>query len=387
MIARPVDSFPNFARAFFRVNRVNRVTQGDSVLLFLLVLLTFLSCTVLYSASGQDLGLVLRQLARFGIGFILMFLLMQVPINTYRWWAPWAYVVSVLLLLAVLFFGEVVNGARRWIDLAFIRFQPSEVFRIVLPLMVCYLIARESVHSQAWKFILAIPVIVAPVILVILQPDFGTALLIGIAGFLPLFLAGIHWGWLLGATAGLVGASPFIWHAMLDYQRQRLLAFLNPESDPFGAGYHIIQSKIAIGSGGIWGKGWLDGSQSQLDFLPERATDFIFATFAEEFGFVGVAVLFVLYLVILLRSVGIALNAGSEFERLLAAGLVLSLFVYFVVNIGMVSGLIPVVGAPLPLMSYGGTSIVISLAVFGMLMAISQHKPLMKDQPTDIEPV
>ena len=366
----------NRFQAFISILR--RFTHGDNVLLFLLLVLSGLSCFVLYSTSGQDFNLVLRHITRFSLGFALMFFLMQVPINLYRWWAPWFYGVCLLLLFLVFLFGDFAKGARRWLDIGFIQFQPSEIFKLAIPMMICYLFSEELTCSRMWKFILTIPVIVLPVTLVILQPDFGTAFLLGVSGVLVLFLAGLHWGWIVGFFCCAIGASPFIWHSLLAYQQQRLLTFLNPENDPFGASYHIIQSKIAVGSGGIWGKGWLNGTQSQLDFLPERSTDFIFAAFAEEFGFVGVGLLFFIYSLILARGLRIALHAHTDFERFLAAGLTLALFVYFAVNVGMVSGLVPVVGAPLPLMSYGGTSTVTLFAAFGMLMAIYQNRPLMR---------
>ena len=358
------------------LEKVRRFTQGDDVILILLVLFTLLSCAMLYSASGQDLALVMRQLARFGVGFLLMFLLMQVTVNVYHWWTPAFYGLCVLLLWLVLFYGETAKGAQRWLDIGFTRFQPSELLKIAVPLMVCYIFSEEIRFARIWKFLLALLIIILPAILVMMQPDFGTALLVSFIGLSVLFLAGLHWGWIVGMVVLLATVSPIVWNNLLDYQRQRLLVFSNPENDALGAGYHIIQSKIAIGSGGLWGKGWLNGTQSHLGFLPERSTDFIFSTFAEEFGFIGVLVLFFMYSLLIVRGIKIAMIAVTDFERLLASGLTLALFVYFSVNVGMVSGMIPVVGAPLPLMSYGGTSTVTVFAAFGVIMAIYKNRPL-----------
>ena len=260
---------------------------GDSILCSLLFLLALLSLVILYSAGNQDMDLVIRHVLRLAIGFVLMFVLMQLSENTYQWWSVWFYVLSIVLLVLVLFVGDLIKGAQRWIDLWVIQFQPSELLKITTPLLVCFLFVHEQLASRWWKFVVAIPVIALPVLLVALQPDLGTAILIGVSGLIVFFLAGLGWGWIIGGMVAMVGLSPILWSMMIDYQKQRLLVFLNPEQDPLGAGYHTIQSKVAIGSGGIWGKGWLGGTQSHLDFVPERATDFIFASFAEEFGFSG----------------------------------------------------------------------------------------------------
>ena len=369
----------------------------DYTLIGALAALTAVSGVTLYSAGGQDVGLVLRQGLRFGLGFVALFALAQVPVAAYRKWGPLLYLIGVLFLLLVLFIGDVSKGAQRWLDLWVIKFQPSELLKIGVPMALCWLFASGvsrtdaavteaggkdgKVRPPAWKFIAALALLAVPAVIVALQPDFGTAVLIAMSGVFVVFLVGIPWLWIgLGAVAALALA-PVVWHSLLDYQRQRLLVFLDPESDPLGAGYHIIQSKIAIGSGGLWGKGWLQGSQSQLDFIPERATDFVFAVFSEEFGFAGICVLVSLYLLIMYRGFKISMNAADEFGRLLAGALILSFFLSFFVNVGMVSGLLPVVGVPLPLVSYGGTSVVTLLASFGVLMAIARYRPMMRNVP------
>ncbi len=367
------DSFVIGARLPLR-----RFFELDYVLLAALAALAVLSGVTLYSAGGQDAGLIMRQTARFGVGFALMLMLAQVPVAVYRKLSPWLYLLGVLSLLLVLFAGDISKGAQRWLDLWVVKFQPSELLKLVVPMALCWLFASDHPIPRAWKFVLAPVLVAVPVLIVALQPDLGTAILIAMSGLFVIFLAGFHWFWIILFAGASLAIAPVVWHSLLDYQKQRLLAFFNPESDPLGAGYHIIQSKIAIGSGGIWGKGWLQGSQSQLDFIPERATDFIFAVFSEEFGFVGICLLVSLYLLVVFRGFTISLKAADEFGRLLAGGLVLSFFLSFFVNVGMVSGLLPVVGVPLPLVSYGGTSVVTLLASFGILMAVARYRPMMR---------
>ncbi len=361
------------ARSFLR-----RLFELDYVLLTALMALAVLSGVTLYSAAGQDVDVIIRQTARFGVGFALLFMLAQVPVAAYRKWSVWLYLLGLLLVLLVLLVGDISKGAQRWLDLWAIKFQPSELLKLGLPMMLCWLFASDSRIPRGWRFVLALALLAAPVAVVALQPDLGTAILIAMSGLFVIFLAGVRWWWIsLSAVAALL-LTPVVWYSLLDYQKQRVIAFLNPESDPLGAGYHIIQSKIAIGSGSIWGKGWLQGSQSQLDFIPERATDFIFAVFSEEFGFVGICLLISLYLLIVFRGFMISLQAADEFGRLFAGSFMLSFFLYFFVNISMVSGLLPVVGVPLPLVSYGGTSVVTLLASFGILMAIERYRPMMR---------
>lgn len=357
---------------------LRRFFDLDYVLLAALLALASLSAAVLYSAGGQDLGIVARQVARFGIGFALLFALAQVPVAAYRRWSLWLYLLGVLFLLLVLFVGDISKGAQRWLDLWVVKFQPSELLKIATPMALCWLFALDSRVSRSWKFVLSPVLLAVPVAIVAMQPDLGTAALIAMSGLFVIFLAGFHWLGIVSAVAAALLSAPIVWHSLLDYQKQRLLAFFNPEADPLGAGYHIAQSKIAIGSGGVWGKGWLQGSQSQLDFIPERTTDFVFAVFSEEFGFVGICVLITLYLLIVARGVMISVKAADEFCSLLAGGFILSFFLSLFVNIGMVSGLLPVVGVPLPLISYGGTSIVTLLASFGILMAVAKYRPMMR---------
>ena len=347
----------------------------DPALLAGLVALSLLGLVVLYSAAGQDPQALVRQLIRLGVAFGVMFIMAQIPPRNLCQWTPWLYAGGVALLVAVWFFGAMGKGAQRWLDLGFMRFQPSEVMKLLVPMMVAWFVARNPLPPSLWRVLGAAGFILVPMALIILQPDLGTALLIGSAGFFALFVAGIQWRLLIGAGVALAAAAPLAWKFLLhDYQRQRVLTFLNPESDPLGAGYHIIQSKIAIGSGGLFGKGWLNGTQSHLDFLPERSTDFIFAVYGEEFGLLGILALLALYLFIVLRGLYIATQAGDAYSRVVGASLSLTFFVYLFVNTGMVTGLLPVVGVPLPLVSYGGTSMVTLMAGFGILMSIRTHR-------------
>jgi rod shape determining protein RodA len=353
-----------------------RCLRLDLTLLAALTLLATVGLVVLYSAGGGDLELVLRQGVRLGLGVGVMLMLAQIRSDTLKAWTPWLYAAGMVLLLAVMLFGEVSKGAQRWLDLGVVRFQPAEVMKLVVPMMLAWYFAGRRLPPRYWQSLLALALVLLPVGLIAEQPDLGTAILVGSAGAFVIFLAGISWR--LMATLGLMGviSAPVLWHFLHDYQRQRVLTLLNPESDPLGAGYHIIQSKIAIGSGGLYGKGWLNGTQSQLDFLPERHTDFIFAVHGEEFGFLGVILLLAIYALIVWRGLTIAAGSKDVYSRLLAGSLSLSFFVYFFVNIGMVSGLLPVVGVPLPLVSYGGTSMVTLMAAFGMLMSMHSQRRL-----------
>ena len=346
----------------------------DLPLLAGLLLLSAFGLAVLYSANGQDLGGVERQLARLGLAYGLMFALAQVSPARLQRWSPPIYVAGVLMLVAVLAIGDVGKGAQRWLDLGVIRFQPSELLKLAVPMMVAWLLAARPLPPGLGRVIGAAALTLAPAILIAKQPDLGTAVLVAGAGIAVLFIGGLSWRliFLIGGTTAAL--TPLVWYHMRDYQRQRVMTFLDPESDPLGAGYHIIQSQIAIGSGGIQGKGWLNGTQSHLEFLPERHTDFIFAVIGEELGLSGILILLALYVFIIYRGLSIAVNAQDSYGRLLAGGLSLVFFVYVFVNTGMVTGLLPVVGVPLPLVSYGGTSMVTLLASFGMLMAIQTHR-------------
>ncbi len=348
----------------------------DLPLLTGLLLLSCYGLAILYSASGQDLHQVEKQALRLLIAFGAMFFLAQIPPQTLRRWSPWLYGVGVSLLIAVLVMGVMGKGAQRWLDLGFMRFQPSELVKLAAPMMLAWFLSSKPLPPN-WKQIMVSLVLLAiPVLLIAKQPDLGTAILVASSGLFVLFLAGISWRLIIGLGLLATAAAPAIWYLMHDYQRRRVLTFLNPESDPLGAGYHIIQSKIAIGSGGLYGKGWLNGTQSQLEFLPERHTDFIFAVLGEEFGFIGVLVLLAIFLFIILRGLYMASQAQDSYSRLLAGALVLVFFVYLFVNMGMVSGILPVVGVPLPMVSYGGTSLVTLMAGFGMLMSIHTHRKL-----------
>ena len=356
---------------------VMRTLHLDPPLLIGLVTLAAFGLVVLFSAGGEDMDLMIRQAIRLGLAFFVMLMFAQVSMPTLARWSPWIYAGGVILLMLVLLMGEVGKGAQRWLDLGFFRFQPSEMMKLAVPMMVAWYFADKPLPPRFRQLLAAGILVAVPMLLIAKQPDLGTALLVGSAGFFAIYLAGISWRLMIGLGAAGVAALPVLWHFMHDYQRQRVLTFLNPESDPLGSGYHIIQSKIAIGSGGFYGKGWLNGTQSQLEFLPERSTDFIFAVFGEEFGFLGALTLLALYLSIILRGLYIAANAQDTYSRLLAGSLSLTFFVYLFVNTGMVTGLLPVVGVPLPLVSYGGTSMVTLMAAFGMLMSINSHRRLL----------
>lgn len=348
----------------------------DFFLLFALLALTALGLIVLYSASNGDSMLVLRQVARLAIAFVVMIVIAQIPPDKMRLWSPWLYLVGVVLLIAVLIMGDIGKGAQRWLDLGFVRFQPSEIMKLAIPLFLAWYLAERELPPSLLDLIICAAIIAVPVLLTAKQPDLGTALMLAGTGAWVLFLAGMRWRYILLLLFVAAAAMPALWFMMHGYQRQRVLTFINPESDPLGAGYHIIQSKIAIGSGGIFGKGWLNGTQSHLNFLPEHATDFIFAVLGEELGLIGAVVLLALVLIIILRGLYISAQAQDTFTRLVAGSLILTFFLSVFINIGMVTGLLPVVGVPLPLFSYGGTSMVTLMASFGVLMSIHTHRRL-----------
>jgi rod shape determining protein RodA len=350
----------------------------DLPLLLGLIILSAYGLLVLFSATEQDPVKLDRQMLRLGIAFAVMIVMAQIPPSQLRRWSPLLYVAGVAMLIGVLVMGETGKGAQRWLDLGVVRFQPSELLKIAVPLMLAWFLSERPLPPSWLRTVWATAFTCIPVLLIARQPDLGTALLVASVGAFVLFLAGLSWR-LIGFL-GLVGASltPLLWYLMRDYQRQRVLTFLNPENDPLGAGYHIIQSQIAIGSGGVYGKGWLNGTQSHLEFLPERSTDFIFAVLGEELGLLGILVLLGIYLFIILRGLYIAAQAQDTFGRLLAGGLTLVFFVYLFVNAGMVSGLLPVVGVPLPLVSYGGTSMVTIMAGFGIIMSVHTHRKLLR---------
>jgi len=366
------------ARSLRRPDSLWSYTHLDLPLLLLLLALCGYGLFVLYSASGQDIEYVRRQAVRMGAGLAALIVLAQVPPRTLMRLGPWLYVMGVGLLVAVLLFGVGAKGAQRWIALPGFRFQPSEIMKLMLPIMVAGYLARHPLPPSFKSIVVSLVMIAVPFALIMKQPDLGTSLLIGASGVFVLLFSGIYWRWILLAIALGAAALPGLWMVMKDYQKQRVLTFLDPESDPLGAGWNIIQSKTAIGSGGLPGKGYLEGTQSQLNFLPESHTDFIIAVIGEELGMTGVLVLLALYLLIIGRGLVIAVQAQDSFSRLLAGSLTLTFFVYVFVNIGMVTGLLPVVGVPLPMVSYGGTSIVTLMVGFGMLMSIQTHRQMVR---------
>lgn len=346
-----------------------------SLLLGLLALMSF-GLLVIYSAGGESLDLLKRQLIRLGFGLSVMFFVAQIPPRILKLWAPVLFVIALGFLIAVMFFGETSKGAKRWIDIG-IRFQPSELMKLAMPMMVAWYFSEKSLPPSFKQLIIGLILVLIPTILIMMQPDLGTSLLIASSGVFVIFFAGIRWRYIVTSLIAGIVMIPIMWFfVMKEYQKGRVLTLLDPERDPLGAGYHIIQSQIAIGSGGLTGKGWLKGTQSQLEFLPERHTDFIFAVLGEEFGLVGVLALLTLYFIIIIRGLQISLQAQDTFSRLVGASITLTFFVYLFVNIGMVSGLLPVVGLPLPLISYGGTSMVTLLIGFGILMSIKTHRRL-----------
>jgi len=359
---------PSIIKAWLRKIHV------DIPLLMALLLLLFISSIMLYSAGRQELSLLVRQSSRMLFSGVGMLLIAQVDPRHFQRYSIFLYLLGVILLVAVLWFGDVGKGAQRWLNIGF-RFQPSEMIKITTPMMVAWYLSGHEIPPK-WRHIAVTLVIVAiPTLLIVRQPDLGTSLLVASSGLSILYFAGLSWRFLGFSTLAVSAFTPIYWHYfMRSYQKDRVNTFLNPESDPMGKGYHIIQSKIAIGSGGVSGKGWQENTQSQLEFLPESSTDFIFAVFAEEFGLLGCLGLLSIYIFIIARGLYIAVQAEETYTRLLAASLVCTFFIYVFVNIGMVIGILPVVGIPLPLISYGGTSMVTLFAGFGILMSIHTHK-------------
>ena len=350
----------------------------DGALLGFLLALMAVGLLVLASASNANTARITAQVVNLLVALGVLWAFANIPPHYLMRFAFPLYVLGVLLLVGVALFGDVVNGARRWLDLGVTRIQPSELMKIAVPLALAWYFDRYESTLRLSNYAVGAVMLLLPVALIARQPDLGTAVLILAAGFFVLFLAGLSWRILLGlATAGAV-AAPFAWSALHDYQRQRILTLLDPTQDPLGAGYHTIQSTIAVGSGGWFGKGWMNGTQTHLDFIPERTTDFIFAVYAEEFGLLGNLLLLGLFLLVIGRGILITANAPTLFTRLLAGAITLTFFTYAFVNMGMVSGILPVVGVPLPLVSYGGTSLVTILLGFGILMSIHSHKKLVQ---------
>jgi rod shape determining protein RodA len=357
-------------------SRLMRRLHLDGPLLGGLLLICGFGLFVLYSAVGESNRLLFNQVVRLGVAFVAMLVVAQLPPDVLRRWTPWGYMAGLVLLILVLTKGDVGQGARRWLDIG-IRFQPSEAMKLGVPMMAAWFLHDRQIPPKFSHIAIIAVMIIVPTILIAKQPDLGTSLLIAASGIIVIILAGISFKLIAGLAVMAIPGALVLWNFMKDYQKQRVLTLLDPDSDPLGAGYNIIQSKIAIGSGGLFGKGWTNGSQAQLEFLPERDTDFIFAVLGEEFGLLGVLALLVLYILVIGRGLYIAVQAHDTFSRLLAGSISLTFMVYVFVNTAMVTGLIPVVGVPLPLVSFGGTSMVTLMAGFGILMSIHTHRKLL----------
>lgn len=350
----------------------------DGYLMLGLLTLMAVGLITLYSASTRDMDRLMGQVTNMSVALVAMWIAANIaPQHLARLAVP-LYLIGLALLVAVALFGEVINGARRWLDIGIAQIQPSELMKIAVPLAVAWYFSKREASLNIFDFIVAFIVLAVPVGLIMRQPDLGTALLIASSGFFVLFFAGLSWRVIAGLAVVAAASLPVAWSLMHEYQRQRVLTLIDPAQDPLGAGYHTLQAMIAIGSGGLTGKGWLSGTQSHLDFLPERSTDFIFAVFSEEFGLVGNLLLLLLFFLITSRGFFIAMHAPTLFSRVLAGSITLTFFIYAFVNMGMVSGILPVVGVPLPLISYGGTSMVTLLIGFGILMSIATHKKLVQ---------
>ena len=376
MIYEEVHAGSRTQRTFSGTARIVSSLRVDGPLLVGLGLLAAYGLVVLYSASGQSMGTVARAGARLLLGTIAMLALARVSPNFLRRASPWLFAFGITLLLVVDLIGYIGKGAQRWLDLGFIRFQPSELMKLAVPMMCAWYLHERPLPPSPFTLGVLAALVLVPVGLVVEQPDLGTGMLILVGGVLVIIMAGLQFR-IMAALAGIgVVVAWFGWSFLHDYQKKRVLTFIDPETDPLGAGYHSIQAMIALGSGGLFGKGWTHGSQAQLEFLPERSTDFIFAVIGEEFGLVGLTVLLLLYMFVVGRALYLAMQTQDTYARLLGGSLALTFFVYVFINAGMVSGLLPVVGVPLPLVSYGGTSMVTQLAGFGILMSLYSHRKL-----------
>jgi rod shape determining protein RodA len=354
--------------------RLVSALHWDNWLFFLIGLLVIVSFGLLYSAGNQKLSILIKHGIHVFISVGVFLAFAQVPPRVFKQWAPLLYLIAALLLLGVLALGIASKGAQRWIHLGGLRFQPSELMKLFVPLMLAAYLDNKKLPLQKGPLLVALGIIFIPGLMIAKQPDLGTALQVIATGLGVLFFAGLRWGLIIKMGALAIAGLPLLWWKLHDYQRQRVMTFLDPERDPLGSGYHIIQSKIAIGSGGLYGKGWCQGTQSQLNFLPERTTDFIFSVLGEEFGFIGVVILCVLYFSVIIRGIVIMTHVRDTFDRLLAGGIIFGFFTCIFINIGMVTGILPVVGCPLPLISYGGTALVTWMAAFGMLVSIQSHQ-------------
>ena len=352
-----------------------KVFSLDLWLLLGLFAITGYGLLVLYSASGGSEKMFTNRVMQVSLGLGVMFVMAMIPPRTYKQISPYLYTVTIVMLVMVDVFGETSKGAQRWLNLGFVRFQPSEIAKLAVPLMVATFLSNRPLPPNFRDTAIALVIIVFPTLLVAAQPDLGTSILVCAAGIFVLFLAGLSWKLISAGVVFLAGFIPIMWFFLMhDYQKTRVMTLIDPEKDPLGAGYHIIQSKIAIGSGGLHGKGWMEGTQSQLEFLPEPHTDFIFAVLSEELGMIGVLILLGIYLFIIARGLMLGAKSDNAFGRILSGGTALLFFVYVFVNIGMVSGILPVVGVPLPLFSYGGTSYVTLMAAFGLMMSSYVHR-------------
>jgi len=362
------------------IRRLTRLLTAhlDTQLLIVLLLLMGVGLATIFSGSNQSVPRISSQVANIMVALGVMYVFANVPPHYLRRIALPLYVCGVLLLVCVALFGEIVNGARRWLYVGVTRIQPSELMKIAVPLMLAWYFDRYEATLKLKNYIIAALLLIVPIGLIVRQPDLGTALLISAAGAYVLFLAGLSWRIIIGLGVAAAACLPFVWGMMHDYQRQRILTLIDPTQDPLGTGYHTIQSTIAVGSGGLVGKGWLQGTQTHLDFIPERTTDFIFAVFSEEWGLFGNVMLLLLFLLVIGRGVVITANAPTLFTRLFGGAITLTFFTYAFVNMGMVSGILPVVGVPLPLVSYGGTSLVTICLGLGILMSIETHKKLVQ---------
>lgn len=349
----------------------------DVMLLMFIFMLCSAGLVILYSASAENNAVIELQIVRLLLSFLVMFLIAQISPATLQRAAPWLYAIGLAMLVFVLLIGHIGKGGQRWLNLGIMRFQPAELMKLAIPLLLAWYYHQIHLPINFRNVLIAMPIILVPALLTAKQPDLSTACLLVIAGFSVLFLAGLSFRLIAAVIAAIGILAPIAWFAMYDYQRQRIYTFLNPENDPLGTGYHIIQSKIAIGSGGLFGKGWMHGTQSNLHFLPEHTTDFIFAVSGEEFGFIGLLFLISLYLLIIGRGFYITMNAQDTFSRLVAGSITITFFVSFFINTGMVTGIMPVMGIPLLLVSYGGSSMVTIMASFGILMSIQTHRKLL----------
>jgi rod shape determining protein RodA len=348
----------------------------DILLFTAILLLCSAGLIILYSASGENARVIEFQALRMLASIIVMLMIAQIPPATLQRTAPWLYSIGIILLVIVLLIGHIGKGGQRWLNLGLIRFQPAELMKMAIPLTLAWYYHQIHLPIKFKNVLAALPIILIPAFLTAKQPDLSTAILLVISGGSVLFLAGLSWRIITAVFSMIAVSGPLVWYVLHDYQRKRVLTFLNPENDPLGSGYHIIQSKIAIGSGGLFGKGWTHGTQSNLHFLPEHTTDFIFAVSGEEFGFAGVMILITLYLLIIARGFYITMNAQNTFTRLVAGSITITFFVSFFINTGMVTGIMPVAGVPLLLVSYGGSSMVTIMATFGILMSIQTHRKL-----------